>query len=141
MINEFIKKYCNCEIGRIIKVGRCYCLVDQSLLDVKDKIKEDIFSIGVFLGEVKGKVFTPSIELIDILSKHSKEKIVVSSKAEWLFLCGRDVFKDSIISGNMKAGKEYFVQNSKDENLGLGRFDGRIVKNIIDKGMYLRMEK
>ncbi len=141
MINEFINKFTTENLGNIIKIGRGYYLVDSSLLKIKDKIGKDVFSIGVFLGEVKSKKFIPSIQLIDLLSTKSNKKIVVNNKAEWLFLCGRDVFKQSIISGSLKTGKEYFVTNSKNENLGLGKFDGKVVKNLIDKGQYLRIER
>tara|TARA_Y100000294_G_C8511445_1_gene318994 strand:- start:680 stop:1105 length:426 start_codon:yes stop_codon:yes gene_type:complete len=141
MIHEFINKYTSKDVENIINIGRKYYLVNSSLVDIKDKVGEEVFSIGVYLGEVKNNKFMASIELINILSKLSDKKIVVNDKAEWLFVCGRDIFKKSILSGNVKSGKEYFVQNSKDENLGLGKFNGDVVKNIVDKGMYLRMEK
>ncbi len=141
MINKFIKSFTKKDLGNIINIGKKYYLVNSQLLKIKEKIGEEIFSIGVYLGEVKNEKFSPSIEFVNILSKLSDKKVFVNDKTEWLFVCGRDVFKKSIVSGDWFEGDFVFVQNSKDENLGLGRFDRRDVKNIIDKGLYLRMEK
>jgi len=141
MINEFIKKHSKEMIKNIINIGKKYYLVNSNLLKIKDKIGKEVFSIGVYLGGIKSNKFVPSIELINMLSKNPKKQIIVNDKAEWLFLCGRDVFMKSILSGTLKMNKEYFVMNSKEENLGLGKFDGKIVKNLVDKGMYLRIEK
>ena len=81
-----------------------------------------------------------------MLSKDSKKKLYVNKKAEWLFLCGRDLFGSSIKRSDVKKGL-VLVQNEKDENLGYGKItlplsnkDRIVVKNILDRGYYLRKE-
>ena len=62
-------------------------------------------------------------------------------------MCGRDIFDESIVSEIPKEliGKHVLVQNENDENLGLGivKVGGsRItIKNVIDRGDFLRREK
>jgi len=81
--------------------------------------------------------------LIDVISEISQKKVFISQKAEWLFLCGRDVFEDSITK-KYSDEKIVLVQNEKDENLGYGVFikkgKEKILKNLLDKGFYLRRE-
>lgn len=141
MIHEFIRKFTQSEIGEIMRIRTGYYLVNAELMKIKNKISKDVFSIGVFLGEVKSKKFTPSMELISMLAQLTDKKIIINDKAEWLFLCGRDVFRESVVSGNLKKNELYLIQNYRGENLGIGRFDGKMVKNSLDKGMYLRMER
>jgi ribosome biogenesis protein Nip4 len=71
---------------------------------------------------------------------------MVDDKAEWLFLCGRDVFGKSVVKANVNSGIALVV-NSKKEVLGYGKITGELknkervfVKNILDRGDYLRRE-
>jgi ribosome biogenesis protein Nip4 len=69
----------------------------------------------------------------------------VNKKAEWLFLCGRNILGASIASNPNRLHSGFvLVQNEQDENLGFGFFkqEGKdlILRNILDKGNYLRME-
>ena len=71
---------------------------------------------------------------------------MVDDKAEWLFLCGRDVFAKSVVKANVKSGR-VIVCNKGKEVLGygnivgeLGRKDKVFVKNLLDKGDFLRRE-
>jgi len=141
-IEKFIKNFTKEEIKGITKDGRKYFLANEEQIKIRDKIKTEAFAIGIFFGEMK-KYFQPSPALIDLIAKKSNRKVFISKKAEWLFLCGRDVLEDSIVKKNVEEGL-VLVQNEKDENLGYGIFSKKgnnlIIKNIQDKGSYLRRE-
>ena len=99
-------------------------------------------SAGLYLGS-EGKEFKPSLALLEILSPKTQNKVFVNSKAEWLFICGRDVFMNNVVKD--KSEEDVFlVQNEKDENIGLGKKkkerEGIVIKNLLDKGNYLRRE-
>ncbi|MBU1975643.1 MAG: hypothetical protein KKG59_04535 [Nanoarchaeota archaeon] len=143
-IKEFVAQFTEkFDFSNIQVIKERYFLADKSVNDVKNKIKDLPYSVGVFLGE-KRKEFFPSPALIDLISKKSSRKVIVNKKAEFLFLCGRDVLDSGIGKCTYTDGL-VLVQNSKDENLGYGEVDSTenklIIKNILDKGAYLRMER
>ena len=141
-IKKFISGFTKTDIGNIKKIGRRYFLAEKTLEKTSEKINSEIFSIGIFLGEKK-KEFRPTPALIDIIAKHSHKKIFITKKAEWLFLCDRDVFSDNIIKENEKKAGKVLVQNEKNENLGYGELiygKRKYIKNLLDKGNYLRRE-
>ncbi len=134
MIKKFLDKF-GFKIDSV-KYGKKHYLVDDSL-DV-DLIPK---SIGVFLGE-ESKEFKPSLALLELIAKKSDRKIFIDDKAEWLFLCGRSIKKANVSEGLL------LVQNLRDENLGLGKVvnnlkikDKVVVKNVIDRGDFLRRER
>lgn len=138
---EFISLFFEkCPIEDIVQEDNRYYIVPKDVLQLRQKISRSVISMGLFLGEKKLSEFYPSLALIELLSKHSKKKIFLDRKAEWLFLCGRDVFAKSIAKQNVDSG-HVFVQNLDDENLGIGRFKNKEVINLLDKGDYLRREK
>lgn len=120
-----------------------YYETNKELLDTISKTKQKPVRHGLLLGTETSTKFKPTLYLIDKLSKTSKNKIYINKKAEWLFICGRDVFSENVIK-NKSNKKMFFVQNEEDENLGLGIQDTvkgkKIIKNIRDKGKYLRNE-
>ncbi len=131
-----------------LKIGRNYFLAEDRLKKLKEGVNRDPFSLGLFLGEERGE-FHPSPAMIDVISRlpdSENRKIFVNGKAEWLFLCGRNILEDSIIKNprNIKDGP-VLIQNEKGENLGYGMFmkQGRdlVIKNFLDKGKYLRMNE
>ncbi|RME53899.1 hypothetical protein D6783_00505 [Candidatus Woesearchaeota archaeon] len=104
------------------------------------EVGADFFSIGVFLGEERGKGgFVPSPSLVDWIAERTEKKIVVNERGEWLFLCGRDVFEESVVGGASLRG-DVVVVNERGEVLGLGNAIGKkpFVKNVFDRGRYLR---
>lgn len=146
MISDFIRNFTDKDIGNIIKIKDKYYLADKELVELKQKIKFEPESAGLFLGEEMKNGFKPSPALIDEIAKISDRKVFVNEKGEWLFLCGRDLFGKSVTKANADNGF-VLVQNSKDENLGYGKFVGDIankeksvIKNLLDKGDYLRRE-
>jgi len=79
-----------------------------------------------------------SLEFAFKIAKHAKKNLItVNEIGEKLFLYGRDVFKENIIKGDLKKGKK-LVLNSHNECLGIGFWDGKILRNIRDRGMFLR---
>lgn len=140
-INELI------DAKKIVKINREYFLVPEDF-GMNDYFDKHLVSAGIPLGLAKEN-FLPSIALLEIISKKSRKKIVINEKAEWLFLCGRDVFGNSVLShADQKKGDLTLVQNEKDENLGYGKVlesvsdsDHVVVKNLLDRGDFLRREK
>ncbi len=149
----------------IVNIDGNLFLTTKDSLEIADEImkrsNEIPYAIGIFLGNINNvksnptsnnknssKQFIPSPAFPDLLSDKSGKKVNINSKAEWLFLCGRDVFESSVMKKNsglsstgLKPGNLVLVQNERDENLGVGRAGEKIIKNLLDKGSYLRDER
>jgi ribosome biogenesis protein Nip4 len=131
----------------ITKVGRRYFLATEDAISKGKESGQDIFSTGMLLGEEKQGSFSPGVGLLDIIGK-PENLITINDDAEWLFLCGRDVFEKNIteIKSLDKASRSglFIVQNSLGEKLGIGQFVTRrnetFLKNILDRGNFLRRE-
>lgn len=140
-LKKFVENFCSFDLENIHKIGRRYYQADTEIWDYAQTINREIFGIGVFLGENK-KEFTPSLALLEIISKKSQKKVFVNPKGEWLFTCKRDVFQENIIKKNVEKGI-CLVQNENDENLGYGILQkGKkiMIKPLLDKGDFLRRE-
>jgi ribosome biogenesis protein Nip4 len=119
--------------------------------DLKKVFSEDFFYAGIYLGKVKGSVFFPSFNLLRMITKGEANKVTVDEKTEWLFICGRDIFKQGImkVSGSKKKGDLALILNLHDESLGFGKIlhdlekerKGLAIKNILDIGDFLRRER
>ena len=97
------------------------------------------YASGLPLGEEKGNKFYPSLPLFSWISQHTEKKAVITDKAAWLFLCGRDIPKAAVIS---RYGNGYLlVQSKEDDNLGYGLMTATGIKNMADRGDYLRRER
>ncbi|MEM4733440.1 MAG: hypothetical protein QXD70_02805 [Candidatus Bathyarchaeia archaeon] len=130
------------------KVGR-YFLLNEALSRVARK---DFYYAGTYLGKVKNGKFFPSFNLLAILAKGDANKVVIDEQAAWLFICGRDIFRRSIIAvyGSKKKRAHTLVINEFGECLGFGkilcsldekvRADKVAVKNVLDVGDFLRRE-
>jgi ribosome biogenesis protein Nip4 len=129
----------------IRKIGRRNYLVSEDLWNLKLSLDRDSYSVGLFLGEEKDR-FYPSPALLDLISLDTSadRRVFVNDKAEWLFLCGRNILESSITKKTVSEGM-VLVQNKKDENLGYGTFlkqgDVTVIKNILDRGSYLRVNE
>ena len=131
------------------KTGRFY-LVNPAL---KPLVRQDFFSAGVFLGKAKEGKFFPSFNLLGMLAKKEANRIILDRKAAWLFICGRDVLRKSIVrvQGPGKKDTNTLVFNEFGECLGFGRIveklsgaacDNEIaVRNVLDIGDFLRRER
>jgi len=146
-LEEFVANFTDKKINNVVKIKNSFFICGSDLLEIKNKIKEEPVSAGLFLGELKNGKFIPSANLLDIVSELSDKKIFVNKKTEWLFLCKRDVFGKGIAKANAEKGL-VLVQNELDENVGYGEIvddlskkDKVVVKNLFDKGSFLRRER
>lgn len=130
------------------KAGR-YFLLNEALCKVARK---DFYYAGTYLGKVKNGKFFPSFNLLAMLAKGDANKVIIDGQAAWLFTCGRDIFRRSIIAmyGSRKKGAHTLVMNEFGECLGFGKIvcsldekvqgDEVAVKNVLDVGDFLRRE-
>lgn len=133
----------------IEKNGRYY-LVNPIL---KTIVREDFFYVGVYLGKVKEGKFFPSFNLLGMLSKKETNRVIVDRKTAWLFICGRDILRKSIVrvQGSGEKNTNTLVLNEFGECLGFGRIveklsdlaviDKIAVRNVSDIGDFLRRER
>jgi ribosome biogenesis protein Nip4 len=129
--------------------GRFY-LVNPVL---KPMVRQDFFSAGVYLGKAKEGKFFPSFYLLGMLAKKEANRIILNKKAAWLFICGRDILRKSIIrvQGPGKKDTNTLVFNEFGECLGFGRIVEKlrdstvgneiVVRNVLDIGDFLRRER
>jgi ribosome biogenesis protein Nip4 len=132
----------------IVETGGRYFLLNKNLKAIAPR---SFFYVGRYLGEVKNGKFFPSFNLLAILASRQANKVVVNKKASWLFICGRDIFSEGIVSvqGSRRKGALTLVLNEFEECLGLGRIisdfgamDTKVVvENIADVGDFLRRER
>lgn len=130
-------------LGHLTQHRRSWFLTrpeDDTILVHLDK---HLFAAGILLG-TEHRGFTPTPALIELIAKRSPNKVTVDEKGAWLFLCGRDLFRKALV-GDARPTRTglVLVQNGRDENLGYGKFgSGQVaVKNVLDRGFYLRRER
>jgi ribosome biogenesis protein Nip4 len=129
------------------KQNRCFLLNGT----LKGLITKEFFYAGTYLGKTKGARFFPSFGLLSLMARSRANMIVVDKRTEWLFICGRDVFKKGIVKATSvrRKGDHVLVLNEHGECLGFGRVlqnpdedRGEVfVKNILDIGDFLRRER
>lgn len=140
--------------GQIVRINNEIYYAPDDLVELKNKIQSHAnltpAACGVFLGCSTQKKFTPGVVLLDVLAKKTKQKIVVDKKASWLYICGRDVFGKSIVSGAFSQGTYALVLDHEDSVLGYGVFvsdassdteDKVVFQNLFDIGDFLRRER
>jgi ribosome biogenesis protein Nip4 len=150
-IDDFVSRF-GTKIGLdetfIVKRQGRYFLLDEN---VKRLASKDFCYAGVYLGEAKDGEFFPGFNLLNMIAQKNGNRINLEKKAEWLFICGRDVFGEGITTmiGSTKKGDYVLVLNSYGECLGFGKIlrnlDGKrkgvAVENILDVGDFLRRER
>lgn len=101
---------------------------------------------GNLLGRTK-REFIPGASLLRELGKmKGPNKVWVDDRVGWLFVCGRDIFEESIVraEGVLEEGT-FFLVMLGDDCLGYVRIetqDGRrLLRNIFDLGDFLRRER
>jgi predicted RNA-binding protein (TIGR00451 family) len=119
--------------------------------NLKSLIAENFFYAGTYLGKVKNGKFFPSFSLLRMIAERKANKIIVNDKTAWLFICGRDIFRQGILKadGSNRKGDYALVLNQHRECLGFGKIvvsleeekKGVAVKNISDIGDFLRRER
>lgn len=149
-MNDFATKFnSNLKLNEhlIVKKENRFFLINEML---KKIIQGDFYCAGVYLGKIKDDGFFPSFELLNMLAKKNANKTVVDQKTAWLFICGRDVFRQGVINavGSNKKGAYTLIINKYGECLGFGRILRNldeakkvvVIQNILDIGDFLRRE-
>lgn len=153
-INDFVKHFgtsISLKENLIVEKKNKYFLLGAKL---KEVVSKDFYYAGVYLGKVKKGVFFPGFNLLAMIGdSRDANKVVVNEKTEWLFIVGRDIFKQGIVevTGSKRKGDYTIVLNKRGEFLGFGKMLRNIdeetnksevvVKNISDIGDFLRREK
>lgn len=152
LISDFMGKFntsVSLDQDLIVKKSGRYFLLNRNL---EHLITKDFFYAGLYLGKVKDKMFFPSFNLLAMIAQTDANKMTVDRKTEWLFICGRDIFKKGITSTSKsgRKGDYTLVLNRHGECLGFGKIsldmddsdkNKVVVKNIADIGDFLRREK
>ena len=135
------------DVNLVVKKDGRYFLLNKNL---RKLIRKDFYYAGTYLGKVKNGKFFPSFSLLTIISKVGANKVTVDKKTAWLFICGRDIFRQGIkkVTGSRKKGSYTLILNECGECLGFGKIvrdlaeetAGVAVKNISDIGDFLRRE-
>ncbi len=120
----------------IIKLHKAIYLLNSSAQQQIDKLQEEPISAGLLLGTLKPR-FSPSIALLQLITPRTKKKIILNEKASWLFVCGRDILEENILSGDAKA-REVIVEDEHGQTLGLAKKTSRFYKNIKNSGELLK---
>ena len=151
IIKNMLSYYLSRDTIEKFKFENLYLLYDKDRYDViyttQDVLKnlklfKSIYGAGLIFGNFKkskDKIrFTLSLEGMALISKDIvKNYAVVNRKGEILFLYGRDIFMSSVLE--LKGGGRLAIFNIDREFLGIGNYGGgKITKNVIDKGWYLR---
>jgi 60S ribosome subunit biogenesis protein NIP7 len=113
------------------------------------------YFMGIHLGDIKKNNFKISLEGITLIANHIKEKTILSVSGEKRVLYGRDLSKDNLASipAGIQENDKSILINENGEVLALGKYlfnrdqiekskgNQVVVKNIMDKGWYLRKGK
>lgn len=134
----------------VVRRGSRYFLLSRNIFKLARENGEWLYA-GKYLGKVEGGVFHPSFPLLSMVAEKAKNKVTVDDKAAWLFVCGRDLFKDGIVKveGSKEKGAYTVIFNKHGECLGFGRIvknldalkSGVAVENLFDVGDFLRRER
>ena len=130
------------------KKGKLF-LINKKL---RKDLQDNFFYAGLYLGENKQRKFFPSFNLLSILSEQKANKVTIDNKAAWLFIYGKNIFRERIlkVEGDEKKGALTLVINNTNDCLGFGEivFDlnkkqkkgDPAIKNLLDLGDFLRRE-
>ena len=136
----------------IIEIRRNSFYDPQKNAEWATKHNIDFVFTGRFLGEKK-KDFIPSPYGVEHASKQAQnnQKVVLNEKAAWLFICGRDAFGSAVVRGKPKKNRIIYLYDTHDNLLGMGQWlvndlttkqaEQAVIKNLYDKGRYIRQEK
>jgi ribosome biogenesis protein Nip4 len=150
-IKDFVRQFSgsiSLDESLMVRKQNRYFLINESL---KKLITKDFFYVGTYLGKTKNGKFFPSFSLLKMIAERKANKIIVDKKTAWLFICGRDIFKQGIIKvmGSKRKGDYALILNQHSECLGFGKILHHLdkekeevtVKNVSDIGDFLRREK
>lgn len=124
-------------------------LIDRSYFDDPDPrwLKNHPVYVGKCLGHLRGDEVIPSVGLLQLMGKQAQKRISVNDRGEWLLICGRDLFAETITSHKgVNKGDIAVILNKNDECIGYGKvvapFDTKkvVVKRMFDLGDIMRRE-
>ena len=132
-------------------------IVSEHVLEVFELIRKirNPYFLGLHLGDIKKRSFRISLEGITLISEYSEKKTVLTQSGEKKVLYGRDlnIADVRIVPKGIRKGDLSILINKEEEALALGKylFKGdemqkldnkqKVIKNIVDKGWYLRKGK
>jgi 60S ribosome subunit biogenesis protein NIP7 len=132
-------------------------LISEAMHKVFLKFKDfrQPYFMGIHLGDIKKNNFKISLEGITFIADHIKEKTILSISGEKRVLYGRDLSKDHLafIPAGIQEKDKSILINEMGEVLALGKYlinrdqiekskgNQVVLKNIMDKGWYLRKGK
>lgn len=149
-------------ISFLHQLGSHFVLDEKLIIRKRDKffllnetltvlMKQNFLYAGNYLGKSKYEKFLPSFIFLKMLATRKANKIIINKKSEWLFICGRDIFKQGIITmiGTLSKGDYALILNVSGDCIGLGKLiagpqtvkPGVLIKNIADVGDFLRRER
>jgi len=150
-IDAFTRKFAadiSPDWGSVVKRHGRYFLLSENL---KALLPHEFFSAGIYLGTIRDGDFTPGFGLLRMIADGEANKVFVDEKTEWLFICGRDVFRKGVLkaTGSQEGGSLTIVLNRRGECIGFGRLvhcfgtkkGGIAVENMLDVGDFLRRER
>lgn len=157
MIEEIQKFVDNFEVDldltNVRRFDKSYYLVSQEQLKIIDGISIEPASSGLYVGDFDPKTdkFTPSLMLMELLASKNKNNIVVRKKSEFLFTCGRDLFKDSVAKFDFQVeiNQLVLIVDHLGQFLGLGKIKNNydsiskndlFIESLFDVGDFLRRE-
>ena len=140
---EFIGLFTNSRIldnRYIFKLDSKFFLGDSQTAELLQKPATKPVYFKTYLG-TEGRVFVPSFFLLELLKTHA-QTAVINTKSEWLFLCRRDILGEGVIkSGRLQEKEHVLVLNERSEVLGYGYYVGGKIRNLLDRGDFLRRER
>jgi len=153
IINNFAKLFgAELRIGErlVVKMGNRLFLLDGEVRKLAGKSEEWLYA-GIYLGRVEDGKLHPSFPLLSMIAEKAKNRVTVDDKTAWLFICGRDIFREGIleVKGSGAKGAYTLVFNRNGECLGFGRIaenldylkSGLAIENLLDIGDFLRRER
>lgn len=91
--------------------------------------------VGLKIGTIKNKRFSPGLNFAEFVVKHNKNMdyphVIINTKAESLIVFGRDIMGSSILSyfKDIKENQQVIILNHNKEVIGLGksRYSGSLI--------------
>jgi ribosome biogenesis protein Nip4 len=128
----------------VLRINDKYFALDPALRGLL-RVREGLVYAGRYLGRDR-RLFQPSALLLEALAGEAgTRKVHVGREVAWLFVCGRDLFEESVegVDGGLALGGYYLVVYG-GRCVGYGRYetagDKRIIRNLFDLGDFLRRE-
>lgn len=128
--------------------------ISEGIFKIFQAFKEvrNPYFMGVHFGDIAKNKFKISLEGITLISEYIEEKTILSSSGEKKVLYGRNLTKNdlSALPTQIQKNDMSILVNNEGEVLALGKYlvnkeelenlkrNQIIIKNIMDKGWYLR---